>query len=34
MYNLKPWKWYHNKEESAKINIYKAPAYSDLKTGI
>ena len=31
---MQTWKWYHNKEESAKINVYKAPVYTDLNTGI
>ncbi len=31
---IKPWKWYHNEEESAKINIYKWLTYTNRKTGI
>lgn len=31
---MEPWKWYHNEEKSARINIYKVLAYTDLKTGI
>ena len=31
---IKPWKWYHNEEESAKINIYKWLTSTNHKTGI